>query len=130
MRYKQLELILEPTSIEFLFEQDADNETLEEAMLLNWEKLGSLITEEDYWGCLFELPKEFIVNDEMYDYYSYKGIEYRQLVIKIRNRYFAYYYSSSAYDNECYEWTEVRPQEEVIKKTVWVPIKEEYCIPI
>lgn len=123
MDYQQMQLILEPTSIEELFRIKADNETLANAMLMNWEKLGSLITEDDYWHCLTELPDEFIVCDEMYDYYSYKGIEYRQLIIKIKDRFFAYYYNCSAYGDDCYEWNEVIPKEVIIHKTDWIPIK-------
>ena len=127
MKYQQTKLILEPTSIEELYQENADNETLAQAMLLNWECRGSLIIDHDYWRCLTELPKEFIVSDEMIDFNSYKGIEYRELVIKIENRYFAYYYSSSNYDADCYDWKEVIPYTEIIKKTTWIPIGEQIC---
>lgn len=121
MKYKQQKLILEPTSIEELCNENADNNTLAEAMLLNWDVLGSLITSDDYWRCLTELS-EFIVSNETIDFDAYKGIEYKELIIKIKNRYFAYYYSSSIYDDECYEWREVKPEVRIIKKIVYNPI--------
>ena len=108
MKYKQLQMILEPTSIEKLLEEDVDNETLAEAMLFNWDHIGSLITEDDDWKCLFELS-EFKWDDISTEFDSYKGREYRLLILKIKNRYFSYSYVSSMYDNDLLNWEEVHP---------------------
>lgn len=109
MQYKQLQLILEPTSIEELYRQDADNETLAETMLLNWELTGSLLSEEDYWRCLIELPEYFIFDNHITDFDTYKGIFWYELIIKVKNRYFAYYYCESMYDSDILNWKEVYP---------------------
>lgn len=108
MKYKQLQLILEPTSIEELIEENTDNETLAEAMLFNWDHIGSLITEDDHWRCLFELP-EFKWDNISTEFNSYKGCEYRLLILKIKNRYFSYSYVSSMYDDDLLDWEEVYP---------------------
>ena len=109
MKYKQMQMILEPTSIEKLYAEDADDDTLAEAMLFNWDHIGSLITEDDYWRCLFELSKDFLFDDVLNEYDNYKGWERRSLIIKVKNRYFCYNYISGRYDDDLYDCEEVYP---------------------
>lgn len=110
MKFKQLELILGPTSIEDLYySQCVDDDTLAEAMLRNWDDHGSLVGKDESWTLLNELSDNFIIDDVLNEYNSYKSTAYRTLVIKVKNRYFAYYYTENPYDNDCYEWEEVKP---------------------
>lgn len=109
MKFTQTQLILEPTSIEDLYSKNADNDILAEAMLLNWEDHGSLVGNDESWKLLMELENNFIFDDIVREYDVYRGYAYRTLIIKIKDRYFAYYYTDTAYDEECYEWEEVKP---------------------
>lgn len=110
MKFTQMQLILGSTSIEDLYySKDADNDTLAQAMLTNWEDHGSLVGEDESWQLLRELDENFIFADVLADYDSYKGREFRTLVIKIGDRYFAYHYTNSSFDSDCYNWEEVKP---------------------
>ena len=108
-KYKQMQMILEPTAIEDLLNQDADYDMLADAMLINWETFGHLHRDDESWSILRELPSEFIFDNVLNDHDSYKGVDYRSLIIKIRNRFFSYDYSTSIYDDDCWDWDEVYP---------------------
>lgn len=108
-KYKQMQMILEPTAIEDLLNQDADYDTLADAMLMNWETFGQLQKDDESWSILCELPSEFIFDNVLNDHNSYKGVDYRSLIIKIRDRFFSYDYSTTIYDDDCWDWDEVYP---------------------
>lgn len=129
MKYKQMQLILEPMSIEELLSQNIDDETLGEAMLMNWDTLGTLTSKDESWSILQELDYPLFWDDISVDHDTYKGIDYRSLIIKIKDRFFAYNYTSSAYDNECWDWREVKPVQ-VIKYTVEYIDKEDNKSPL
>lgn len=124
MKYKQMQLILEPTSIEELLNLDVDEETLSEAMLMNWDINGTLLGENESWSILQELDHPLFWDDISIDHDTYKGVDYRSLIIKIKDRFFAYNYTSTAYDTECWDWREVKPVQ-VIKYTVEYIDKED-----
>ena len=109
VKYRQIELIVAPTAIEDLLNQDADYDLLADAMLLNWETFESLQRSDESWSILRELPDDFIFDDILNDHNAYKGIDYRSLIIKVRDRFFSYNYSTSIYDDECWDWNEVYP---------------------
>lgn len=109
VKYRQMQLIVAPTAIEDLLNQDADYDLLADAMLLNWETFESLQRSDESWNILRELPDEFIFDDILNDHNAYKGIDYRSLIIKVRDRFFSYNYSTSIYDDECWDWQEVYP---------------------
>ena len=117
MEYKQMQLILEPTSIEELLDLKVDEETLSDAMLMNWDITGTLVGENEYWTILKELDYPLFWDDISVDHDTYKGVDYRSLIIKIKDRFFAYNYTSSAYDMECWDWREVKPVQ-VVKHMV------------
>ena len=122
MEFKQMELVLGPTSIENLYySQDADNETLADAMLLNWEDHGSLVDKDESWNLLRELPQDFILDDFLDEYDQWKGVAHRALIIQVHNRFFAYYYTASDWDSECYTWEEVKPVPVVKYDVVYAP---------
>lgn len=129
MKYKQMQLILEPTSIEELLNLEADEETLGEAMLMNWDINGTLLGENESWSILQELDRPFFWDDISIDHDTYKGVDYRSLIIKIKDRFFTYNYTSTAYDNECWDWREVKPVQ-VIKYTVEYIDKEDNKSPL
>ena len=88
MKFKQMQLILGSTSIEDLYYcKGVDNDTLAQAMLINWEDHGSLVGKDESWQLLRELDENFIFADVLADYDSYKGREFRTLVIKIEDRF-------------------------------------------
>lgn len=110
MKFTQTRLILGPTSIEDLnYSEDADNDTIAQAMLINWEDHGSLVGEGESWKSLKGLDEDLIFADALIDYDSYRECEFRALIIKIEDRFFAYYYTSRFLDRECYHWEEVKP---------------------
>jgi hypothetical protein len=116
-------LILGSTSSEDLYySKEADKDTLAQAMLTNWEDHGSLVGEDESWQLLRELDENFIFADGLEDYDSYKGREFRILVIKIGDRYFAYHYTNSSFDSDCYSWEEVKPIPVNSYKLKYVPI--------
>lgn len=130
MKNEQLRFILEPTSIESLIGENADVETLADAMLLNWEKEGSLLY-NDYWRIVFELH-EFYWDDILIDADYYKNIQYRQRILKIRDRYFAYNYSEGYFDVEGEDFVEVKPIPRVSYEVDYVGLndtrtKDVYC---
>lgn len=129
MKYKQMQLILEPMSIEELLNLDVDEETLSEAMLMNWNINGTLLGENESWSILQELDHPLFWDDISIDHDTYKGVDYRSLIIKIKDRFFAYNYTSSIYDNECWDWREVKPVQ-VIKYTVEYIDKEDNKSPL
>lgn len=108
-KYRQIQLILEPASIEDLLSQDADYDMLADAMLMNWETFGHLHRNDESWSILRELPYDFIFDNVLNGHDSYKGVDYRSLIIKIRDRFFSYDYSTSIYDDYCWDWDEVYP---------------------
>lgn len=120
-KYKQMQMILEPTAIEDLLNQDANYDTLADAMLINWETFGQLHRNDESWSILRELPSEFIFDDFLNDYDDYKSVGYRSLIIKIRDRFFSYYYNTSIFDAECYDWKEVYPVGTIHYKVNYVP---------
>ena len=123
MKYKQMQMILEPTSIEKLFEEKVDDETLEETMLLNWESTGSPVANDDYWRCIFELPEKFLFDERLTEFDTYKGIAYKEVILKLKNRYFACQFWESAYDCDMIDdWEEVKPIPETEYKVTYVPI--------
>ena len=123
MKFKQMQLILGSTSIEDLYySKDADKDTLAQAMLANWKDHGSLVGEDESWRSLRELDEDFIFADVLTEYDSYKGREFRTLVIKIEDRFFAYHYTNNSFDSDCYSWEEVKPIPSFGYSVKYVPI--------
>jgi len=129
MKFEQMQLILEPISIEKLYYSDkVDDDTLAEAMLLNWEDHGSLVGDDESWRLLTELGNNFIFDDVLDEYDTYKSCAYRTLIIKVKDRYFAYYYTDNCYDSECYDWEEVKPIPFVKYEVNYIPINKEVVL--
>lgn len=130
MKFTQMQLILGSTSIEDLYySKSADNDTLAQAMLINWEDHGSLVGEDESWQLLRELDENFIFADILVNCDSYKGREFRTLVIKIEDRFFAYYYTNNSFDSDCYDWEEVKPIPSICYSVKYVPMdSNDLCI--
>ena len=124
-----MQLILEPTPLEELLNLDLDEETLSDAMLMNWDVTGNLLGKNESWILLQELDPAFLWDDISIEHDTYKGVDYRSLIIKIKDRFFAYNYTSSAYDWECWDWREVKPIQ-VVKYTVEYIDKEDDKSPL
>ena len=123
MKFKQMQLILGPVSIEKLYSDEVNDDVLAEAMLLNWEDHGSLVGDNESWRLLMELDSNFIFDDILQEY-DIKGYAYRTLIIKIKDRYFAYHYTDTAYDTECYNWEEVKPIPHIKYEVDYIPINK------
>lgn len=123
MKFTQMQLILGSTSIEDLYySKDTDNDTLAEAMLANWEDHSSLVGIDESWSLLTELNDDFILDDFLNEYDSFKAYAHRTLILKVRDRYFAYYYTSTPYDQECYDWKEVKPIPMISYDIEYIPV--------
>ena len=125
MKYKQTQMILGPTYIEDLFAQNVDFETIANAMLLNWEAFGNLVHEDESWRLLQELPNEFYFDNMLDEYDSYKGIAFRTLIIKVKDRFFAYHYSSSPYEDELEGCEEVKPYAKIEYNVDYKPLNSD-----
>ncbi len=130
MKFKQMQLILGSTSIEDLYySKDADKDTLAQAMLTNWEDHGSLVGKDESWQLLRELNEDFIFADVLENYDSYREREFRTLIIKIGDRFFAYRYTNSSFDSDCYDWEEVKPIPSVCYSVKYVPMdNHQICV--